>query len=67
MTASAQGGRLLAVGSGNPCTEENFSGTRETFDGIAMACVRAPRTPGEIILTVEAEGLPSAQVIVPAR
>lgn len=67
VTASAEGGTLLAVGSGNPCTQENFCDTRETFDGVAMACVRAPKAPGEILLTVTAEGLEPAQITLSAR
>ncbi len=60
VTACVEGGILLAVGSGNPCTEENFTDTRGTFDGVAMACIRAPKLPGEITLTVTAEGMQPA-------
>ena len=67
VTASAEGGTLLAVGSGNPRTEENYGDTRETFDGIAMACVRAPKTPGVLRVTVTAEGLPPAQTSILAQ
>ncbi|MCQ6272263.1 DUF4982 domain-containing protein [Pseudarthrobacter sp. R1] len=47
-------GRLQALGSANPATEETFAGpTRTTFDGRAIAIIR-PVGEGDIYVTVDA-------------
>ena len=63
---SSSASRLLAgFGSGNPCTDEDYgTGRRRTWQGLALLCVRALKVPGEITVTVEAEGLPAATVSV---
>ncbi|KQP70040.1 glycoside hydrolase [Microbacterium sp. Leaf288] len=49
-------GRLQALGTARPATAERFDATScTTFDGRALAIVR-PTGPGEIIVTVGAEG-----------
>ncbi len=54
-------GTLLGLGSGNPCTAENYgTGRRLTFRGHAVAIVRAERTPGDVEICVTAEGMPAA-------
>jgi len=61
LTASVSGaGSFLAIGSGNPCTEENFTDSRITFRGKAMVCARAAKESGELVVKVTAEGLPEA-------
>ena len=61
LTASVSGaGSFLAIGSGNPCTEENFTDSRITFRGKAMVCARAAKESGELTVKVTAEGLPEA-------
>ena len=57
LTAEAAGGALLGFGSGNPCTEENYTNERNVFGGYALVCLRADRAPGEIHLTVSGAGL----------
>ena len=56
-------GRLQAVGSGNPRTTENYTGSSfTTYYGRMIAVVRSGFEKGEIKLTISAEGL-SEQVI----
>lgn len=57
VTVSVSGaGRLQALGSADPATEESFTGpTRRTFDGRALAIVR-PTGAGEIVVQVAADG-----------
>ena len=57
LTAEAVGGELLGFGSGNPCTEENYTNERNVFGGYALVCLRADRAPGGIHLTVSGAGL----------
>ncbi len=64
LMAEAVGGELLAFGSANPCTEENYTNERNAYQGYALAVLRAGRTPAEICLKVSAEGLPEATVTV---
>ena len=64
LVAEACDGELLAFGSANPCTEENYSNERNAFQGYALAVLRAGREPAEITLKVTAEGLPEAQVTI---
>ncbi len=56
-------GSLLAVGNGDPDSEEAYTGNmRRACRGIATAVVRAGGEPGGIFLTVSAEGLVPASV-----
>jgi len=58
-------GQLQAVGSGNPVSEEMYVGSvRSAYYGRAMAVVKSSDEPGDLIVTVSAEGLPTAQVLV---
>ena len=60
-------GILAGLGSGNPCTPENYmTGMRMTWKGRALAVIRAGKEPGEIGLAVSAEGLPEAVAVVKA-
>jgi beta-galactosidase len=55
-------GSLLAVGNADPKSEEAFTGScRSTFEGRALAVVRADGAPGDITLSVFAEGLTAAE------
>lgn len=50
-------GTLQGLGSGNPSSEENyFDSCCNTFDGDAMACIRAGQEAGIIIVTISAKG-----------
>ncbi len=61
-------GSVLAVGSGNPVTEEMYVGNqRKAYQGRAMVVVRASGEPGEIVLTAAAEGIPTASVAIRAQ
>ena len=65
LTASVTGaGQFIAIGSGNPCTEENFTDSRVTFRGKAMVCARAAKEIGELVVKVTAEGLPEATLSI---
>jgi len=61
-------GSLLAVGSGNPVTEEMYVGNqRRVHEGRAMVVVRANGEEGRIILTATAEGLPAANAVIEVK
>ena len=58
-------GTLLGLGSGNPCTAENYgTGRRFTFRGRALAVIRAAREAGEVEICVSTPGLPSAKLVL---
>jgi hypothetical protein len=61
-------GDLVAFGSARPCTEERYlTGVHTTFDGRALAVVRATG-PGDITLKVSSpDGELTAEVKVSAR
>jgi beta-galactosidase len=68
LTATVTGpGELAAFGSGRPCTEEGYqAGIHTTFDGRALAVIRATG-PGDLTLEVSsADGL-SAAITLTAR
>jgi beta-galactosidase len=53
-------GKILGLDSGNVMSTERFQATeRKAYQGRALAIVRATGA-GKIILTADAEGLPSA-------
>jgi beta-galactosidase len=55
------GGSLLALGNGNPKTEEKFTGSRySTYQGRAMAVICSSGKEGDICLTVSGGNLPDA-------
>lgn len=68
LTANVTGaGRFLAIGSGNPCTEENFTHSRMSWNGAALVCARAGRECGEMIIEVSGEGIGSAQIKIDVK
>ena len=64
LTAETEGaGALAAFGSARPMTEENYTvGKTVTYQGRALAILRAGYEPGEVKLTVRAEGIPEAVI-----
>jgi beta-galactosidase len=61
--AACGAGTVLAVGNGDPVSEEPFTGnTRRVWRGLATAVVRVTAEAGEILLTVSGEGLRPASV-----
>ena len=58
ITVSVDGaGKLQGLGSSNPTDEEDyFDRSCNTFDGDAMACVRAGHESGIITVTISANG-----------
>ena len=65
LTAAVSGaGSFLAIGSGNPCTEENYTDSRITFRGTAMVCTRAAKEAGELTIKITAENLPEASITI---
>ncbi len=61
-------GAFLAAGSGDPMSEESYTDNRRSaFEGVAVAAVRSSGEPGEIVLTVSAEGLRAQQITIAAR
>jgi len=64
ITASGTG-VVQAVGSGDPLSEELYVGVeRSVYYGRAMAVVKSTDEAGQLTLTVSAEGLPAAQVLI---
>lgn len=58
-------GSLLAVGSGNPITEEMYVGNqRRVHEGRAMAVLRCSGEKGEMVLTAAAEGISSVSTVI---
>lgn len=54
-------GRLAGLGSGNPCTAENYgTGKRFTYDGRALICVRAGSEAGKISVKAGAGDIKAA-------
>ena len=61
-------GTLAGFGSGNPKTDESFQQpVRTTFEGRALAIVKAGKTPGPITLLASAPGLERDSVKVDAE
>lgn len=53
---------LLSFASANPLTDENYeSGQAASFDGRAMAILRAGHTPGKALLTLSCPGMEDAK------
>lgn len=58
-------GSLLAVGNGNPASEEAYQGNqRRAYRGRCLAVVKASSEPGEIRLRAQADGLEAAEVVI---
>ena len=61
-----ENGSLAGLGSGNPCTDENYgTGSRRVWGGKAVFCVSASFA-GEIHATVSADGLEDASITIQA-
>jgi beta-galactosidase len=61
-------GTLAAFGTGQPVTAENYStGEFTSFRGRWLAIIRSGYESGDAILTVEAEELGKAELIVPVK
>ncbi|MBQ6174456.1 MAG: DUF4982 domain-containing protein [Clostridia bacterium] len=69
LSAEAEGAaQLLGFGSGNPVTDGNYSkGRFTTWQGKALAVLRAGYEAGDAKLTVLAEGLGKAEIILPVQ
>jgi beta-galactosidase len=56
-------GELVAIGSGNPLSEEAYVGSQhKAYHGKLLAIVRSAAQPGEITLTARAEGLEASSI-----
>ena len=61
-------GELLAIGSGNPLSEELYAGSQhKAYHGRLLAIVRSAAQAGAITLTAQAEGLPEARIELQAQ
>ncbi|MBE2236314.1 MAG: glycoside hydrolase family 2 protein [Caldilineaceae bacterium] len=61
-------GELLAIGTGNPLSEEPYVGNqRSAHHGRLLAVVRSNGEPGAITLTAHTEGLPDVQIELQAK
>jgi beta-galactosidase len=62
---TVSGGKLIGVDNGNPRDDASFKlNYRKAFNGHAYAIIQAERTPGNIVLTAEADGLKPASVTI---
>ncbi|MCM1334343.1 MAG: DUF4982 domain-containing protein [Bacteroides sp.] len=60
-------GRLVGLDSGDSTDYESFKGTtKKLFGGMLLAVIAAKTELGEIRVLVESEGLPSAELLIPA-
>ncbi len=69
LTAAVAGPvELLGFGSGNPITDENYTkGVFTCWGGEALAVLRAGKEAGSVSLTVSAEGLEPAELLLPIQ
>ena len=69
LTAEAEGAASLqGFGSGNPITDENYTrGKFTTWQGCALAVLRAGCEAGEVCLKVAAQGLPGAEITLKVK
>ena len=68
VTGAEGAATLLGFGSGNPVTAENYSkGLFTSYQGKALAVLRAGREAGEARLTVSAEGLGREEIVLRAE
>ncbi len=66
---TAQGvGKILAVGNGNPQSEEMYIGNqRKAFRGRCLVALRTTGEPGELVLCAQADGYHPAEVEITVR
>jgi beta-galactosidase len=65
MFAVEGAGKLIAAGSANPKTEEDYSGNiHSAYDGKLMAVVKSSEDGGKIKLTAISDGLEKAELII---
>lgn len=58
-------GKILAVGSSNPISEELYIGNqRKAFRGRALVVVKSKLEPGDILFTAQADGLEGAEITI---
>jgi beta-galactosidase len=58
-------GKILAVGNGNPQSEEMYIGNqRNSFRGRCLVALRTTGEPGELVLRAQADGLPPAEEVI---
>ena len=55
---------FLGIGSGNPCTDEDYTHARNTFRGAALICALAGQAGGDATISVSCEGLPEVKTTV---
>ncbi len=61
-------GELIAVGTGDPFSEEMYVGSqRKAYHGRLLAVVRSAAQPGAITLTAQTDGLPAAAIELQAK
>ncbi|NSW53341.1 MAG: glycoside hydrolase family 2 protein [Anaerolineae bacterium] len=61
-------GELVALGSGNPLSDESYTGSQHrAFQGRLLAVIRSTPEAGPITITAQAEGLPLAQIQLQAQ
>lgn len=68
MFSASGAGAVQAVGTNDPTTTECYAGNRFTaFEGTAVCAIRSSGQAGEIELTVCAEGLRAARLVLQAK
>ena len=61
-------GKVLGVGNGDPaCHESVKASQRSAFNGLCMVLVQTMRTPGDIVLAAESDGLQRATITLNSK
>jgi beta-galactosidase len=68
VTLTVKGGVLLGLDTGDArLREPHRTNTRKTYFGRILAVVRAPKEPGDIVITASSGGLPDSTLTVSAK
>jgi len=61
-------GIVLGVGNGNPTCHESVKASQiSAFNGLCMVLVQTTRTPGDIVLTAESDGLKPSKITLNSK
>jgi beta-galactosidase len=61
-------GKILAIGNGNPLSEELYVGNqRKVYRGRALVVIKSTDEAGEIRLTAQADGLDGAEIVIKTK
>ena len=68
ISVEVSGAELIAIGSGNPLSDELYQGNQhKAYQGRLLAILRSPAEAGSITVIAQIEGLPAARLDLEAR